>query len=105
MAGAVLKSVFDDIESASKAGTLDEVDDMHISRTPLVLDKQGWSDVSDTLKGALERILEIQAETSERLAKSGETGVLAKVNLMHFKSPSSEDSKNEEPETTEPATS
>jgi hypothetical protein len=105
MAGAVLKSVFDDIESASKAGTLDEVDDMHISRTPVVLDKQGWSDVSDTLKGALERILEIQAETSERLAQSGETGVLAKVNLMHFKSPNSDGSENEEPETTEPATS
>jgi DNA-binding transcriptional ArsR family regulator len=105
MAGAVLKSVFEDIETASKAGTLDEVDDMHISRTPLVLDKEGWTDVSDTLKGALERILEIQAEASERLAKSDEPGVLAKVNLMHFKSPSTGGSEAEEPEATEPATS
>ncbi|HEY6145094.1 MAG TPA: helix-turn-helix domain-containing protein [Solirubrobacterales bacterium] len=105
MAGAVLKSVFEDIESASKAGTLDEVDDMHISRTPMVLDKEGWTDVSDTLKGALERILEIQAEASERLAKSDEPGVLAKVNLMHFKSPSIGGSEAEEPEATEPAAS
>lgn len=105
MAGAVLKSVFEDIEAASKAGTLDEVDDMHISRTPLVLDKEGWTDVSDTLKGALERILEIQAQASERLAKSDEPGVLAKVNLMHFKSPSTGGSEAEEPEASEPATS
>jgi hypothetical protein len=105
MAGAVLKTVFEDIESASKAGTLDEVDDMHISRTPLVLDKEGWSDVSDTLKGALEQILKIQAEASARLAKSDEPGVLAKVNLMHFKSPSTSGSEDEETAASKPATS
>lgn len=101
MAGAVLKTVFEDIEVASKAGTLDEVDDMHISRTPMVLDRQGWSDVSDTLKGALDRLLEIQSEASERLAKGEEQGVLAKVNLMHFKSPSSTSSKEGDAEAPE----
>ena len=88
MAGAVLKTVFEDLEAASKSGTLDEVDDMHLSRTPMVLDREGWDDVSAALKGCLSRLLEIQAEASERMAESGESGVLAKVNLMHFKSPS-----------------
>lgn len=88
MATAVLQSVFEDLEAASQAGTLEEVDDMHLSRTPLVLDRQGWDDVSETLKGSLSRLLEIQTEASARMAKSDETGVLAKVNLMHFKSPS-----------------
>jgi DNA-binding transcriptional ArsR family regulator len=91
MATAVLKSVFEDIEAASKAGTLEEVDDMHLSRTPMVLDKQGWLDVSDSLKGALDRLLEIQSEASERRAKSDEPALLAKVNLMHFKSPSQDE--------------
>jgi DNA-binding transcriptional ArsR family regulator len=91
MAGAVLRSVFEDIEDASKTGTLDEVDDMHLSRTPMVLDRQGWEDVSETLKGSLDRLLEIQTESSERLADSDEKGVLAKVHLMHFKSPSKEE--------------
>jgi predicted ArsR family transcriptional regulator len=94
MAGAVLKSVFEDLEAASKAGTLDEVDDMHLSRTPMVLDRQGWSDVSDTLKGALDRLLEIQTEASNRIAESKEPGLLAKVHLMHFKSPNAEELKN-----------
>jgi predicted ArsR family transcriptional regulator len=91
MAGAVLRSVFEDIEDASKTGTLDEVDDMHLSRTPMVLDRKGWEDVSETLKGSLDRLLEIQTEASERLAASGESGVLAKVHLMHFKSPGKEE--------------
>lgn len=87
MAGAVLKSVFEDLEAASKSGTLDEVDDMHLSRTPMVLDREGWDDVSETLKACLDRLLEIQAEASQRIAESGEAGVNAKVHLLHFKSP------------------
>ncbi|HEY6730263.1 MAG TPA: helix-turn-helix domain-containing protein [Solirubrobacterales bacterium] len=87
MAGAMLKSVFEDIESASKSGTLDEVEDIHLSRTPMVVDKQGWSDISTLLKGALDRLLEIQTESSERIAASEEAGILSKVHLLHFKSP------------------
>jgi DNA-binding transcriptional ArsR family regulator len=105
MATAVIKTMFEDIEKASKAGTLDEVDDMHISRTPMVLDTQGWNDVSAALKGALERTLEIQAEASERLANSGEAGVLAKVNLMHFKSPESDSPEQETTQADEAAES
>ncbi len=91
MAGAVLKSVFEDLEAASKAGTLDEVDDIHLSRTPMVLDGKGWDDVSETLKNTLNRLLEIQTEASERLAESGEEGTLAKAHLLHFKSPRSDE--------------
>jgi DNA-binding transcriptional ArsR family regulator len=87
VAGAVFKAVFEDIEDASKAGTLEDVDDIHLSRTPMVLDPQGWSEVSATLKSALDRLLAIQSETSERIAETGEPGQVAKVHLMHFRSP------------------
>ncbi|MGN6257015.1 MAG: ArsR/SmtB family transcription factor [Solirubrobacterales bacterium] len=87
MAAAVLKSIFEDIESASKAGTLEEVDELHISRTPMVLDRQGWDDVADLLNASLDRLLEIQGEASARIADGGEAGIPAKVHLLHFKSP------------------
>lgn len=93
MAAAILKSIFEDIETASKGGTLDQVDDAHVSRTPMVLDQQGWSDVSDLLNGALSRLLEIQAEASQRIADGSEEGVLAKVHLLHFKSPTADELK------------
>jgi DNA-binding transcriptional ArsR family regulator len=87
MAGAMLKSVFEDIEAASKSGTLDEVEDIHLSRTPMVVDKQGWSDVSTLLKATLDSLLEIQAGASERIAAGEGEGTLSKVHLLHFKSP------------------
>lgn len=87
LAGAMLKSVFDDIEDASKAGSLDQVEDLHLSRTPMVVDKRGWDDVSDLLKNTLDRVLEIQAEASARIAAGEEPGILSKVHMLHFKSP------------------
>jgi DNA-binding transcriptional ArsR family regulator len=90
MAEAILKTIFEDIQAASQSGLLDDVDDVHVSRTPVVLDEEGWTDVSTLLRGTLDRLLEIQAEASKRIAESGETGVLAKVHLLHFQSPSTE---------------
>jgi DNA-binding transcriptional ArsR family regulator len=87
MAGAMLKSVFEDIEAASKSGTLDEVEDIHLSRTPMVVDKQGWTDISTLLKSTLDRLLEVQTESSERIAAGEGEGILSKVHLLHFKSP------------------
>ena len=87
LAGAMLKSVFEDIEEASNSGTLDEVDDLHLSRTPMVVDRQGWADVSSLLKETLDRVLEIQAEASARIAAGEEPGILSKVHMLHFKSP------------------
>lgn len=87
MAGAVLKSIFEDIEAASKAGTLEQVDDVHISRVPMVLDKEGWGEVSTLLKSTYEQLMEIQTAASARTAEGGDEPALAKVHLLHFKSP------------------
>lgn len=87
LSGAMLKSVFDDIEAAMASGTMDEMEDRHLSRTSMVVDKQAWSDVSALLRETLERVLEIQAEASGRIANGGEPGIVSKVEIMHFKSP------------------
>lgn len=87
LAGAMLKSVLEDLEEASNSGTLDEVDDFHLSRTPMVVDKKGWAEVSSLLSDTLDRVLEIQAEASERIAEGDEAGILSKVHILHFKSP------------------
>jgi hypothetical protein len=96
LSGAMLKSAFDDVEEALDKGTFDELEDRHLSRTPMVVDKQGWEDTTQLLLGTLDRLLEIQTETSERLAKGGEEGILAKVVMLHFKSPNPDDSDDAE---------
>jgi DNA-binding transcriptional ArsR family regulator len=85
--GAMLKSAFDDVEEALDTGTMDELDDRHLSRTPMVVDKKGWEDTVEVLANTLDRLLEIQAEAGERLTQSGEDSTLAKVVMLHFKSP------------------
>jgi predicted ArsR family transcriptional regulator len=97
LSGAMLKSAFDDVEEALDQGTLDELEDRHLSRTPMVVDKKGWEDTVDLLSGTLERLLEIQSESSERLAANGEESMLAKVVMLHFKSPSDAKAKPDSP--------
>lgn len=87
LSSAMLKSVFDDLEEAMSKGTLDEMEDRHLSRTPMVLDRQGWSEVASLLSDTLDRLMEIQAQTSERMTKGDEKAILAKVMMLHFKSP------------------
>jgi DNA-binding transcriptional ArsR family regulator len=90
LSGAMLKAVFDDIEEAVSKGTFDELEDRHLSRVPMVVDRQGWGDVTTLLHSTLDRLLEIQAESSERIANGDEPGMLTKVEMLHFKSPSAE---------------
>jgi hypothetical protein len=87
LSGAALKSAFDDIEEALDQETFDELEDRHLSRTPMVVDKKGWKDAAELLERTLERLLEIQTEANERLAESGEESMLSKVVMLHFKSP------------------
>ena len=87
LSGAMLKAVFDDIEEAVSKNTFDEVEDRHLSRTPMVVDEQGWAETATLLGETLDQVLAIQAAASERLANSDETGLLSKVQILHFKSP------------------
>lgn len=89
LSGAMLKSAFDDVEEALDLETFDELEDRHLSRTPMVVDKKGWEDTAELLAGTLDKLLEIQAEANERLAKSDEESLLSKVIMLHFKSPAS----------------
>jgi hypothetical protein len=54
----------------------------------MVVDPRGWSEVATLLGETLDRLLEIQAESSARLTDGKEAGMLSKVEMMHFKSPS-----------------
>src|SRR3954453_9523014 len=71
LSGAMLKSAFDDVEEALDKGTLDELEDRHLSRTPMVVEKKGWKDTVDLLAGTLERVLGVQAGAGGGLAGGG----------------------------------
>ncbi|MGN6215593.1 MAG: ArsR/SmtB family transcription factor [Solirubrobacterales bacterium] len=87
LSAATLKAAFDDVEEAIDRKTFDELEDRHLTRTPMVVDKKGWEDTSSLLLETLDRLLEIQTEANERLAESDEESMLTKVVMLHFKSP------------------
>jgi hypothetical protein len=82
-----LKMIVDKAGSVVEAGTFDSRGTRHLSCTPLVVDEEGWDEMSEVLDETLERVLEIQAESALRLAKSEEDGVRATVSLLSFESP------------------
>jgi DNA-binding transcriptional ArsR family regulator len=87
LSGAALKPAFDDVEEALDQQTFDELEDRHLSRTPMVVDQQGWEDASEVLANALDRLIEIQGEANNRLAESDEDPIHSRALILHFKSP------------------
>jgi DNA-binding transcriptional ArsR family regulator len=87
LSGAALKPALEDVEEALDKQTFDELDDRHLSRTPMSVDKQGWEDSAEVLANALDRLIEIQGEATSRLAESGEEPIHSRALILHFKSP------------------
>ena len=82
-----LQAMASDVVIAHKAGTFEEFDERHVSRSPMILDRQGLDDANVVLADALGDLLKIHEEASHRLAESGEPGMRTKVHILHFKSP------------------
>jgi DNA-binding transcriptional ArsR family regulator len=71
----MLIAIIDRIGAAVKAGTIDLREDRHISWMPLNLDEQGWSELIELKKAQLDAEIEIEAQATGRLAKSGEEAI------------------------------
>ncbi len=64
ISGAVLEMIGQDSTEALVAGTIDARSDSHVSRTPLVLDEKGWTELNALLGETLDRAIEIQEESA-----------------------------------------
>lgn len=58
-----------------------------IARTPMVVDEDGFQEMSDLHTELVERTLEVQARSAERLAKSGEMGISSISASLFFEVP------------------
>lgn len=81
----ILGLMSEDITKALLAATMDDGEN-HISRTPAILDEPGYEQLLVTLNDTLERVIEIQAESANRLEQGGRP-ILTKVHLVQFISP------------------
>lgn len=81
---SVFESIIQDVVGAIEGGTFNARDDVHMSWTPGVVDEQGWSESADLLNETLAKLIDIQASSAKRLAKSGEEGIPVTAVLMNF---------------------
>ncbi len=87
-----LQIVWEDVSNSIKAGTFDGRPDRHLSHNALVLDEQGWKDMTELLARVLAEVEKIGAASASRLEESGEEPIPTKAVLMHFEGPPAGDS-------------
>jgi DNA-binding transcriptional ArsR family regulator len=83
-----LQLIWEDVSGAIEAGTFEARSDFHLSRTPLVVDEQGWGELTDALLGWLAEAERIAKQSENRRAKSGDDGIQARLVFMHFEAAS-----------------
>jgi DNA-binding transcriptional ArsR family regulator len=81
-----LQLIWEDTSDAMRTGTFESRADRHLSRTPLVLDDQGWGEVNDLLRKVHAEAEGVAKKSAQRLAKASEEGFSTRLVMMHFES-------------------
>jgi DNA-binding transcriptional ArsR family regulator len=85
---SIMRLMSQDMTDAMLKGTFFDPDDGHLSRTPLTVDGEGWEEIKSVLDTAMESLLEIRSNVLARgNLENGEPAMHAKVNIIHFRSP------------------
>lgn len=84
----ILTLMSEDIAYAMTAKTFEDKDN-HVSRTPMVVDDDGWEEVVSLLSDTLDELIEIQTRVNDRITPDTETK-LSKVQIIQFRSPDGE---------------
>lgn len=93
VAGEWLRKTFDDVAAAIEAGGFDASDECHLSRTPLLFDREAWQELSEELRALYERALELQAKSAGRLQAGAEDAISARLALMLYEGAASKADK------------
>lgn len=71
ISAVIAQRILGDISRAALAGTLDARTDRYMTRTPLILDAEGWEEMQRAYDAALQATLDAQAASDERRARAG----------------------------------
>lgn len=94
LALVTLRMLSQDVTSSMATGSFFS-DDAHICRAPMVVDSEGWREITELLEQTTERIFEIEDRVDERTDGAAPPDIPARVALMQFRSPSP-DSRRED---------
>lgn len=85
---SILQILWEDLSDAIKAGTFEARDDRHLTHARMVLDEEGWAEMTELFARTLAETEKIEARSKSRLKKAGEEAEIpATFALVHFESP------------------
>lgn len=87
MSADLFQMILDDVVASLEDEVFDEREDRHMSWTPMLVDEQGWQDITAILGSALAQVLKAQASSVKRLAKSKEDGINMSVSILGYEVP------------------
>jgi hypothetical protein len=87
-----MRMVSDDIDEAMSQGTFYEPDDNHLSRSPMVVDPEGWIETRSLLEDTTFGLMEIQERVRAREGDRGAEAMHIKVEMLQFRSPTPKES-------------
>jgi predicted transcriptional regulator len=80
----IVQLILIDASKSFASNYFDIYTDNHLSRTPMIVDRQGLSEVSEIQTRALNQIIETQAVIADRMAREGTTGMNIIAAMMCF---------------------
>ncbi|HEX4752370.1 MAG TPA: winged helix-turn-helix domain-containing protein [Solirubrobacterales bacterium] len=83
----VMRIISEDIGKAMAYGTFYARDDIHVSRSPMTLDEEGWQEVAELLKQATNEMMEIESRVADRSNDGEPPTIRTKVEILQFTSP------------------
>lgn len=87
LVGVSLRIISQDINTAMASGTFFSHDNAHLCRMPMVVDPDGWTEISALLERATEELFEIEARIARRTADGPPADIHARVHMLQFLSP------------------
>lgn len=90
---AGVEEIIKDASAAFKAGTFTARPEHHVTWTRLVLDEQGWKELTDGMLKLLDRAMELQSESAGRLQDGGSGGeeIVASLSMLAYEAASRND--------------
>lgn len=83
----IVRMILADAAMSFQAGVFDARTNNHLSRTPLVVDEQGLTEIAEIQKRALVETIQAEATSAERMVKSSEPGINVIAAMMCFELP------------------
>lgn len=86
MRGSLLALLVDDAVAAVEENTFDSLENAHMSWIPMILDAQGWDELTPILLRAMEEVIKVKEDSAARLSATNEKGTSCSVSILGYPS-------------------